>query len=111
MQEIKEQFKQDLHKITSHQEAEQLKVRYLGKKGIIQELMAELRNALASDRPLLGKKINDLKEEILLLCDQALQAFLEKEEEVLIQKEALDVTLPGRRRFQGKKHPTVWTRY
>jgi phenylalanyl-tRNA synthetase alpha chain len=103
--DLKQQFQQELKTIDSSKQVEQLKVKYLGKKGPIQELMASLRSCTAEERPLVGKHINDLKEEISVLCDKALESFLQVEQAKRIEQEKIDITLPGRRRFLGKKHP------
>jgi phenylalanyl-tRNA synthetase alpha chain len=103
--DLKQQFQQELKTIDSSKQVEQLKVKYLGKKGPIQELMASLRSCTAEERPLVGKHINDLKEEISALCDKALESFLQVEQAKRIEQEKIDITLPGRRRFLGKKHP------
>jgi phenylalanyl-tRNA synthetase alpha chain len=59
--EIRSQFLNEL-KIAGHsKDVEHLKVRYLGKKGPVQNLMQELKNCSQEERPLLGKLINDLK--------------------------------------------------
>lgn len=105
IREIKEQFQRDLSAVHTAKEAEQIKVSYLGKKGFVQDLMAFLRNCSTQERPLMGKAINDLKEELTALLEKALEAFFSIEQSQRIEKEKIDVTLPGRRRFLGKKHP------
>jgi phenylalanyl-tRNA synthetase alpha chain len=105
IQSIKERFQSDLALVRSTREANQLKVVYLGKKGSIQELMVSLKNCTPEERPLMGKAINDLKEELTRLCDQAIESFLSSELQQRIEGEMLDITLPGRRHFLGKKHP------
>ena len=55
-------------------DVEQLKVKYLGKKGPIQELMLHLRDVPAATRPELGKEINLLKEYIAKFLHQPVTA-------------------------------------
>lgn len=105
IQTIKDRFQSELALADSSKAAEQLKVVYLGKKGCVQELMVSLKNCLPEERPAMGKAINDLKEEISCLCGQALEAFLQVEQKNRIDSEKLDITLPGRKRFLGRKHP------
>lgn len=102
---LREQFKSDLKSVKDLKDVEALKIRYLGKKGPIQDLMSALRDCSVEERPHFGKQINDLKEELSLLCDQALQSFSEAELASRVAEEKLDVTLPGRGRFLGRKHP------
>lgn len=102
---LRREFQGDLQKIQSAREVEQLKVKYLGKKGPIQALMLGLRDTSSEERPRLGKMINDLKEECSQLCEQALAACIHAERAQQLSTEKIDITLPGRRRSLGIKHP------
>lgn len=101
---IRSQFSQELPQARSTAEIEALKVKYLGKKGSVQSLMRFLKEASAEERPLVGKWINDLKEEVTTLCEKKESELIAKEEEEQLSSEMVDVTLPGRRRFAGGKH-------
>jgi phenylalanyl-tRNA synthetase alpha chain len=107
---LRGQFQSDLGAVQGSSDLEQLKVKYLGRKGPVQELMLHLRESSPEDRPRLGKSINDLKEEIEHLCLQALESFQKSEEARQIGEERIDVSLPGRRPFMGRKHPLMQVR-
>ena len=102
---LRKQFQSELGQVQHSKEVEQLKVKYLGKKGPIQDLMQHLRNTPQEMRPLIGQQINELKEEISQLCEQALLSFSQIETAKRLGEEKIDVTMPGRRRYLGKKHP------
>jgi phenylalanyl-tRNA synthetase alpha chain len=102
---IRAEFQEQINKVLSTKDVEQLMVKYLGKKGPIQDLMPLLRHCEESQRPLIGKQINTLKEEIQTLCEKALESLSKIELQKQIEQEKLDITLPGRRRFHGKTHP------
>jgi len=102
---LRQQFRADLQSVRGLKDVEDLKVRYLGKKGPVQELMQELRGCSHEERPILGKRINDLKEELTALCDQALDSMRKAEMAERVSEEKIDVTLPGRRAHLGRKHP------
>jgi phenylalanyl-tRNA synthetase alpha chain len=103
--ELREQFKQELSAIKDSSGVEQLKIRYLGKKGPLQSLMTQLREVPADKRPLVGKQINDLKVELEELCHQAHIGYKDAELAHQIAGEKIDISLPGRRQFQGRMHP------
>lgn len=105
IRELKVQFEKELASIDSSKGLEQLKVKYLGKKGPVQDLMALLRNCSPEERPLMGKLINDLKEELSSVCEKALEGMSLIEQRARIEKERLDISLPGRKRYLGRKHP------
>jgi len=102
---LRTQFQQDLENVKFVKDVEQLKVKYLGKKGPIQELMTSLRDAAPEARPELGKVINELKEEFARLCDQAIGSLHQVELARQFAEEKIDVTLPGRPRYLGRSHP------
>jgi phenylalanyl-tRNA synthetase alpha chain len=93
-------------KDTSHpKDLEDLKVKYLGKKGSITALMVHLKDCTPEERPQLGKLINDLKEELTSHCDHTLSRLKLHELNERLKTEWLDATLPGRRPFKGRLHP------
>lgn len=103
--DLRKQFQLDLTQVQQSKDVEQLKIKYLGKKGPVQDLMLHLRDAAPDQRPLLGKQVNDLKEEFRLLCEQALSSFLQAESAHQIANEKIDISLPGRLNSQGNYHP------
>jgi phenylalanyl-tRNA synthetase alpha chain len=88
---------------------DQLRVRYLGKKGELTDLLKGLGKLPAEERPQAGQAINKAK--------QALNQRIEARRELLeseavnarLQSEAVDVTLPGRRQSPGGLHPVTRT--
>ncbi|HXF29063.1 MAG TPA: phenylalanine--tRNA ligase subunit alpha [Chlamydiales bacterium] len=102
---IKEQFKQEIPAIGSMKELEELRSKYLGKKGLVSLQMQELRNVAPEMKREAGKWVNDLK----VACEEEIQRlqdkFQEAEEKVQLANETIDVTLPGRRRPLSSKHP------
>lgn len=101
---LRQEFHQELSlaKTTTH--LENLKVKYLGKKSPIQNLMRALKDVPPEKRPECGKWINDLKEEITAALDNNQEKLLASEVTQQLQNEKIDITLPGRRRYSGRKH-------
>lgn len=102
---IRNEFQTDLKELKDSRDVERLKVKYLGKKGLLQNLMEQLRHAPAEKRPLLGKEINALKEELTEHCEKALVSFSESELAQQLLEEKIDTSLPGRAPLLGKEHP------
>lgn len=103
--ELRQQFQNDLKQIKDTKGIEELRVKYLGKKGPMQQLMLELRTIAPDERPRVGQKINQLKSEFSELCEQALQSFSQHEIAKRLQEEKIDISLPGRRNYIGREHP------
>jgi len=98
-------FIKELQEAVSSKDIENLKLKYLGKKGSIQALMLELKNCSSEERPHFGKLINDLKEEFVSHCENSLARLKNQEMAIQFEKEWIDPTLPGRSPFLGREHP------
>ncbi|MDP1881187.1 MAG: phenylalanine--tRNA ligase subunit alpha [Parachlamydiaceae bacterium] len=107
--ELRYQFQQEITEIQSTNELENLKVKFLGRKGPIQQLMQKLKEVPVDQRPEVGKQINQIKEFISQECQKLESKLIEKEEAEQLSKEQLDITLPGRRSHVGRKHPLTQT--
>lgn len=88
---------------------EQIRVDYLGKKGHFTLQMALLRNVPAEERPAVGQKINDAKQEVVTALNEK-KALLERAIlDAKLANETIDVTLPGRKMELGGLHPVTIT--
>lgn len=101
---IQQQFAAATSNLTSSADVEEVRVRFLGKKGPIQELMRSLRDVTPEERPHSGQMINALKEEIGRTLSSKDQEFASQELEKRLVEEKIDITLPGRRPQMGAKH-------
>lgn len=81
---------------------DQVRIKYLGRKGIITSLLKSLKDFPEAERPALGKISNQIKGRLELALSERM-----KELEVACRegKEFFDYTLPGRGGWQGKRHP------
>ena len=82
-----------------------LRVKYLGKKGPITEVLRGMGKLSAEERPVIGQMANDVREAIQTAIADKLDALEKKKIEDQLAKEAVDVTLPGRKVKKGNHHP------
>jgi len=82
-----------------------IRVRFLGRKGELTGLMKGLGALSAEERPVVGQVVNTIKDEIESRLESALTAAREQQINQRLQSERIDVTLPGRRLTCGTKHP------
>ncbi len=94
-----------LAEVADRENAIQVKNRYLGRKGSVQELMAVLRELPHEDRRRAGQASNRCKEAIEEAFRERLDDLARQELEERMVAEALDVTLPGRRSTLSLGHP------
>jgi len=106
---LKADLKKDFSEISSQEELNILKVKYLGKKGHISELSKNIKNLSKKDRPEFGKAIGELRklcEENIFTAQEKIEASSIKES---LEKDQIDITLPGSFKSQGKLHPLTVT--
>jgi len=84
---------------------QEVRVRFLGRKGELTGLMKGLGALSAEERPLVGQLVNTIKDEIESCLESAIKAAREQQINQRLQSERIDVTLPGRRLSCGTKHP------
>jgi phenylalanyl-tRNA synthetase alpha chain len=111
--EALEKLKNEVFIAISHASTEKeisdIRVRYLGRKGSITQLLKGLGTLSESERREVGREANQLKESTETSIEEALSRIRERERKEALEKEKIDVTLPGRRIPLGKKHPITQT--
>jgi phenylalanyl-tRNA synthetase alpha chain len=85
------------------------KARFLGKTGSITELLKGLAKLPPEERRAQGARINAAKEAIERLLAERRAALAEADLAARLAQEAIDVTLPGRKRSPGGIHPVTRT--
>ncbi|HHP7230283.1 MAG TPA: phenylalanine--tRNA ligase subunit alpha [Xenococcaceae cyanobacterium] len=89
----------------SLEELEQLRVKYLGKKGELSQILRGMGKLSAEERPTVGALANEVKEAIQNALEQQKTARQKAAIAAKIEAETLDVTMPGVSRPLGKIHP------
>jgi phenylalanyl-tRNA synthetase alpha chain len=107
LEEIKQQAEKDLETVSDEVNLQNLKAKYLGRSGTITELLKGLRTVPQSDRPEMGKLLNELKLDIENGFEKKLRSIKEDKWNKALFKERLDATLPGRGFHIGAKHPVT----
>lgn len=103
IQEIKSQFEQEIKSVSDLPGLENLRIKFLGRKGLISNTFALLGQVPKEIKPQFGQGLNALKKEIEQAVD-ALQASFSNQEQTGSQ---IDLTLPGRRPFKAGRHPLL----
>jgi phenylalanyl-tRNA synthetase alpha chain len=86
-------------------ELEQARSKYLGKKGLLTEVLKTLGNLSAEEKPKIGAVVNEAKNKVLALLNQQENALQSQALESKLQEQAIDITLPGRGKELGSLHP------
>ncbi|HZG55307.1 phenylalanine--tRNA ligase subunit alpha [Paenibacillus sp.] len=83
----------------------ELRVKYLGKKGLLTEILRGMGALSAEERPIIGQVANDVRGAIEAVIEEKSAAFARAETERRLATETIDVTLPGRPAPGGALHP------
>ena len=84
---------------------ESLRVRYLGKKGELTGILRQMGKLSAEERPVMGQLANQLRGDIEAAIEQRKAELGSKLMELKLERETVDVTLPGETSTLGHKHP------
>jgi phenylalanyl-tRNA synthetase alpha chain len=98
-----------LSQASSAKEVNDLRVRILGRKGSLTQLLKGLGVLPEGDRREIGKRANEIKEGLESRIEEALTRIQEQERKESLEKEKIDVTLPGIRIPMGGRHPITQT--
>lgn len=86
-----------------------VRVAFLGKKGELTSVLKSMKDVAPEDRPKVGQMVNDARAQIERKLEEKKKAFEEKVLEEKIKTETIDVTLPGKKRRMGHRHPNTIT--
>lgn len=102
---LRSQFSKELSDTASSKDLEDLRIRYLGKKGIFADFMQDLRDLPKEQKPSMGKLVNELKQSVSEEIDDKKEKIAQIELNERLADETIDITLPGRREYVGRLHP------
>ncbi len=95
VENLKYEALEKISKSENLKEVNELKITYLGKKGFINDLTAYLKELSNEEKKEFGKVLNGLKTEISEKLDKKIKYYEEKELNEKLNKEQIDITLPG----------------
>ncbi|CAM4000824.1 phenylalanine--tRNA ligase subunit alpha [Paenibacillus alkaliterrae] len=96
---------QELQLVDTPQQLNDLRVKYLGKKGALTEILRGMGGLSAEERPIIGQVANDVRAAIESVIDKKQEAFRQAETNNRLLAETLDVSLPGKQLPSGAVHP------
>ena len=103
--QIRQSAIESLSGVTSMREIGELRAKYVGKSGEVTSLLRSMKDIPNDQKASFGKMVNDLKDEIMGYFNVKEAELKQKELEAQFEKEALDITLPGKKVVAGNLHP------
>lgn len=88
---------------------EEVRVKYLGRNGLVRAQFQKLGSVPKEDKPAVGEALNGLSKRLEELLAARKEALAAGAADQVLAAETLDITLPGRARRVGKRHPLLAT--
>ena len=105
LQNIKEQALKTIGDCVDVKQLDDLRVKYLGKKGELTAILKSMGKLSAEERPVMGQLANDVRQSLESFIAQKQSQLKSALMEQRLKKETLDVTMPGKQQAMGVRHP------
>ena len=109
LESLQKEILASLSQVSTEKELSEIRVRVLGRKGSLTQLLKRLGTLPEAERREIGKRANQIKEDLEKRIEETLLQIQERERREALGREKIDVTLPGRRIPVGKRHPLTQT--
>lgn len=88
---------------------ENIRVKYLGKKGELTTILRSMGGLSKEERPIMGKLVNEVKATLEAKLEKVLTQIKIKEKNEKLANEVIDISIPGTKNLVGKRHPLELT--
>lgn len=109
LKKIKEEAISDIKSLSNLESLENIRIKYMGKKGELTSVLREMGKVPKEERPVVGQLANEIRQEIEKELSGARENFKEKLKQEKIEKEKIDVTITKRTKKLGHSHPLLST--
>ncbi len=107
LQVIKDDALAQIHACATPEELNEVRVKYLGKKGELTAVLKSMKDVSPEDRPIVGQMVNETREEIEGALEGKKAAMERVLREAKLKEEVIDVTLPSKKMNIGHRHPNT----
>ncbi|MPQ42631.1 phenylalanine--tRNA ligase subunit alpha [Clostridium tarantellae] len=109
LNEIKEAALIELKAAKDSNTIDNIKVKYLGKKGELTTILRGMGALSKEERPIIGKLANEVRTEIETALEEISNEIKTKEKNEKLNSEVIDISMPGTKNLIGKRHPLELT--
>ena len=109
LKSIEEKALQELRAAQDSVTIDNIRVKYLGKKGELTSILRGMKDLSNEERPVIGKLANEVRAKIENVLEEVLTSIKNKEKNEKLNSEIIDISMPGKRENIGKKHPLELT--
>ena len=105
LRRIQQEAAGELEKIADKSGLEDIRLRMLGKKGQLTQLLRSMAKLPPEERPKAGQMINAVRQKLTEQMDELEASLRRKEQERALEREIIDITEPREHTHYGTKHP------
>ena len=105
LEKLRNEVVASISQASTEKELSETRVGVLGRKGSLTQLLKRLGSLAEEERREIGRRANQVKGDLEERIEETLLQIQERERREVLEKEKVDVTLPGRRVPVGKRHP------
>jgi phenylalanyl-tRNA synthetase alpha chain len=109
LQALRDKALANIEETRNLHDLEQVKIAYLGRKGEINLIRKSIKDVPVEERPTFGSEVNEISSEVETILNDKYQELFRRSINEKLEKEKIDVTLPGVYRPYGKTHPVSRT--
>lgn len=105
LENIKDDAISEISKVSDRLKLDEIRVKYLGKKGVLTGILRSMGSLSPEERPKFGKLANDVRGHIENALNEAMEGIRKKEREIKLNSETIDISMPGKANQIGGLHP------
>ena len=105
LRQIEETASAAISSCTDLRALDELRVKFLGKKGELTAILKQMGKLSAEERPVMGQLANEVRGKLESMISEKSAALQKAAKAAKIAAESLDVTMPGKRPAMGRLHP------
>ncbi len=105
IEQIRQNAMKEMENVQDEKELNDIRVKYLGKKGELTALLRGMGALSAEERPIIGSLVNQVRDELEKKITEKEEAYKQEELKRKLETEKIDITLPSTKVKRGSKHP------
>ena len=106
---LKQEANQEILNVLTLEELEELRVKFLGKKGELTEISKGMKNLSKEEKPVIGQLLNEVRTSITEVIEEKKAEITKELKAKQLKEEVIDISLPGKKEAQGRLHPITET--
>lgn len=107
LEQIKSEALGQISEADTLEKLNDVRINILGKKGALTAVLKSMKDVAPEDRPKVGQMVNETREEIEGVLEDAIRKMEALKREAQLKAEVIDVTLPAKKHNVGHRHPNT----